>query len=149
MNEWVSLLNDVSAAWAEALFRACWQGGGAILAVWFICRGLAKIPAFAQCWLWRLACLKLFIVLLWTTPLVLPVLPARISRDVGGADTKIAAASPQQGLRDREDMEGLAGAMVSMRYGAEDGGLGTEDIAGPVQSNRTSLVSLQHVLPAL
>ena len=37
------------------MWRACWQGGLVVLAVWSICRLIPSMPARFQCWFWRLA----------------------------------------------------------------------------------------------
>lgn len=76
MNDWLITLNDFSSAWAQAILRACWQGGLAILLVWCLCRLLKRMPPAAKCWLWRLAYLKLFVALAWPTAIALPLLPA-------------------------------------------------------------------------
>jgi len=76
VNDWLVTLNDFSSAWADAMVRACWQGGLAILFVWGLCRLLRRMPPAAKCWLWRLAYLKLFVALVWATPIALPLLPA-------------------------------------------------------------------------
>ncbi len=60
----------------ESLIRACWQGGAAIGLVWGLVRLFPKLPVRLQCWLWRLAYLKLLIALLWLPPVRLALLPA-------------------------------------------------------------------------
>ena len=67
----------MSHGWAEALWRASWQGALAVAGVWLLCRLLRGLPANTRCWLWRLAFLKLLTALFWTAPLDLPLLPAR------------------------------------------------------------------------
>lgn len=62
--------------WAAALWRASWQGGLAALAVWFVNWLAPSLPARFQAWLWRLVMLKFVVVLLWSAPLQLPLLPA-------------------------------------------------------------------------
>ena len=77
MGTWIVTLNDVSALWGTACWRMCWQGGLALLIVFAICRLFPKIPARFQCWLWRLAYLKLLLTLLWSGTIPLPILPQR------------------------------------------------------------------------
>jgi bla regulator protein BlaR1 len=64
-----------SVEWGAALWRASWQGGLAITAVWIVCHVAPRIRPDLQCWLWRLAYLKLFVALIWATPFKLPLLP--------------------------------------------------------------------------
>ncbi|HLV79604.1 MAG TPA: hypothetical protein VKT32_04955 [Chthonomonadaceae bacterium] len=66
----------VALAWGEAVWRACWQGGIFLLAVWGLCRLLPRLPAALQCWLWWLACLKLVLGLVALPPISLPLLAA-------------------------------------------------------------------------
>lgn len=68
-------LPGFTAGWAAAMFRACWQGSLAFLAAWVLCRFLPRLSPRLQCWIWRLAYLKLFVVLFWSTPVNLPLLP--------------------------------------------------------------------------
>ncbi|HLK58741.1 MAG TPA: M56 family metallopeptidase [Chthonomonadaceae bacterium] len=65
--------------WAAAIGRACWQGGLALLLAGLICRAFPRLSPRLQCWLWRLAYLKLLISLLCITPLNLPLLPPQPS----------------------------------------------------------------------
>jgi beta-lactamase regulating signal transducer with metallopeptidase domain len=64
---------SASLAWASAMARACWQGALAFLLAWLVCR-LPWLAPRVQCWLWRVAYLKLLIALFWATPVDLPVL---------------------------------------------------------------------------
>lgn len=66
----------LAGAWIAALWRASWQGGLFILAVWLLCRWAPRLPAAARCWLWWLAGAKLLVGLAWLEPLPLPLLPA-------------------------------------------------------------------------
>jgi len=75
MNHVLSLGNAFAASWADALVRACWQGGLAITLAWLICRLWPGMPPNPRCWLWRLAYAKLLLGLVWLPPLVLPLLP--------------------------------------------------------------------------
>jgi beta-lactamase regulating signal transducer with metallopeptidase domain/biotin carboxyl carrier protein len=69
--QWIQIW---SHPWAAATWRASIQGGAALVLAWLICRMFRKIPAGLQCWLWRLAYLKLFVGLLWIGPIALPLL---------------------------------------------------------------------------
>ena len=76
MSHVISLVNAFAASWADAVSRACWQGGLGIALVWLLCRLWPAMPADPRCWLWRLAYLKLLLGLVWLPPLALPLLPA-------------------------------------------------------------------------
>lgn len=89
MSEWLPGLDSVTGSWMGALWRAAWEGTLAIALAWLVCRALPHLPPGAQCWLWRLACLKLLVALCWTTPVELPLLPA--------PRTPPAAAGPATG----------------------------------------------------
>src|SRR3954447_2365046 len=72
------MLSDrLTDVWASAMWRACWQGGLALLVVWAWCRLMApRAPARGKCWLWRLAYAKLLVSLVWFSPAGLPLLRA-------------------------------------------------------------------------
>jgi beta-lactamase regulating signal transducer with metallopeptidase domain len=75
---WVATLNQWGDQWAAGIWRACWQGSVVILLVWGVCLALPQMSPRVRCWFWRLAYIKLFIALLWTTPVDIPLLrPAR------------------------------------------------------------------------
>jgi beta-lactamase regulating signal transducer with metallopeptidase domain len=114
MSDTLARLNLFAAGWAEAIGRACWQGGVAIAMVWALCRLIPRLPGRIQCWLWRLAYLKLLVALLWAAPLELPVLApqALASQTADGGrqavDGRRQAADPQsQTHPDAVDFAGL------------------------------------------
>lgn len=76
MTALVTTLNELSADWLPRLGTACWQGGLALLFVFALCRAMPRMPAPAQCWLWRLAFVKLFVASLWIVPVQLAWLPS-------------------------------------------------------------------------
>ena len=75
MSGWIASFNAAASEWGTILWRASWQAGIAILAVWALCRFLPRLPAPARCWLWRAAYAKLFFSLCWGAAVALPVLP--------------------------------------------------------------------------
>ncbi|MGE0378242.1 MAG: M56 family metallopeptidase, partial [Planctomycetaceae bacterium] len=75
MTALILTINELSAAVLPALWRASWQGGLALLLVFTLCRAMRRMPAQIQCWLWRLAYVKLLIAGLWLAPVELHVLP--------------------------------------------------------------------------
>ncbi len=96
-------MNNLLEIWATAMWRACWQGGLVILAVWLICRLLPAMPARFQCWLWRLAILKFIVALLAPWFLGVPLLPAKRVPEHVGESTMVVPA-------DEVHREALGGA---------------------------------------
>ena len=85
----------------RSLGRASVLGGAALLLVWALCRALPRLSPRVRCWLWRLAYLKLLVVLVWGAPLVeVPLLPAAgVSRpaaspSLSGPQSVAAAPEP-------------------------------------------------------
>lgn len=76
MNTSLAVFEAAADMWTSAMARATWQGGLAVIGVWVFLRLAPRIPARIQCWLWRLAFLKLLISLLWATPVDIPILNA-------------------------------------------------------------------------
>lgn len=64
----------LAGQWLEAIWNASWQGGLALLAAFAICTAWRSLPPRAQCWIWRIAYIKLVVAMLWTVPLRLPLL---------------------------------------------------------------------------
>ncbi|HLK60669.1 MAG TPA: M56 family metallopeptidase [Chthonomonadaceae bacterium] len=71
---WSAMLSGWTALWEASMWRACWQGGVAILLVWALCRALPRLSPRVRCWFWRLAYLKLMVALFWATPIDIPLL---------------------------------------------------------------------------
>ncbi|MEN6365633.1 MAG: M56 family metallopeptidase [Thermoguttaceae bacterium] len=67
----VELLDACSAN----VWRASWQAGLMVLAIWAIVCLVPSMPARCQCWLWRLAMLKFAVALLVPTLVDVPLLP--------------------------------------------------------------------------
>ncbi len=108
MSLWNESLNDFAALWLATLARACWQGGLALGLVWAACRLLPRLPAWGRCWLWRLACLKLLVALLWLPSLDLPLLPPPTT---AATPLFLTPAIPQPTVAGSES--GLAGDLPS------------------------------------
>lgn|GEM_PF-2649830 len=97
-------LNGIGGPWGEAIWRAGWQGGLALAAVWLVCRLWRKMPAGAQCWLWRAAYVKLLVALVWAGTVALPALPgfspvAELQRSVVMATAFLPAESPSSAVK--------------------------------------------------
>jgi len=75
MGPTIETLNDLAASWSGSLMSASWQGGLVIAAAWVLVRCWPALPPRVAGWVWRLADLKLIVAILWTTPLLLPLLP--------------------------------------------------------------------------
>ncbi|HEY2894065.1 MAG TPA: M56 family metallopeptidase, partial [Pirellulales bacterium] len=67
---------DGSAAWLDGMWRASWQGAIAIGLAWTIAHYCRFLSPRVVCWVWRAACLKMLVALVWAEPLLLAVLPA-------------------------------------------------------------------------
>ena len=72
----MNICGDLCDVWGTAMFRATWQAGLAVLVVWVICLAAPSLPARVQTWLWRCALLKFLVVLGWSMPIPVPLLPA-------------------------------------------------------------------------
>ncbi|MCC2671745.1 MAG: peptidase family protein, partial [Armatimonadetes bacterium] len=118
------------AAWLELLWRATWQGGLFLAAVWVLCRVLPRVPAHWKCWLWWLACLRLLVGLLDLPPLslplldpepapqVMPVLSAPATGYAISADPAPVTAAAPRGLEPSHLLLALWAIGVLVRVGA-------------------------------
>ncbi|HKQ39159.1 MAG TPA: M56 family metallopeptidase, partial [Verrucomicrobiae bacterium] len=99
----IHAVNTFSAAWADALWKASWQGGLALGAVWCICRFMPRISPGFKMWLWRLAWIKLLLSLFWTASIELPLLEPPQTRDAPQAVpiTHIESILPEAAVEPR------------------------------------------------
>jgi beta-lactamase regulating signal transducer with metallopeptidase domain len=67
---------DWSAAWLDGMWRASWQGAIAIALAWAMAHYCRFLSPRIVCWVWRAACLKMLVALVWAEPVLLAVLPA-------------------------------------------------------------------------
>src|SRR5882724_6337274 len=88
---WVAFWNESAVQWADAMWRACWQGGVLVLALWALCHRWQRMPSTWRCGLWWLVCLKLLVGL---SPIFLciPLLPPRLAQT---ATTRLSIAHPR------------------------------------------------------
>lgn len=63
--------NAFIAGWVNLMISALWQGSLILLSIWGIIRLFPRIHPAIQCWLWRLAYLKLLIAFLGLKPVKL------------------------------------------------------------------------------
>ena len=100
----IESINAFSDLWASAMLRASWQGALVIIVIWLLCR-IPSIPARVQCWLWRLAFLKLILALIWVTPLFeLPILRP-VSPEVAKTSAVVA---PEMDAALADSIEGVS-----------------------------------------
>jgi len=85
--------NPLLATWAAALWRACWQGGLALLLVWAVSRAWKTMPPRLREWLWRLAYLKLLFAWVCAGAVTLAILPTSPSAPAPDAGTATAPSS--------------------------------------------------------
>ncbi len=92
MSAWIESINDFSSAWATWMWRATWQATIVVSAAWLLCFILRRWSPQLRSWIWRLAYLKLLLLLVWTTPVTLAVLPAASQQS--GVSSQESAHSP-------------------------------------------------------
>lgn len=86
----IDRLNELAEVWSAAILRATWQGSLLIAAAWALATWRRGPSPRVACWFWRLADLKLIVALLWTSPLLLPLLPP----DDVDTRTSVSSARP-------------------------------------------------------
>jgi hypothetical protein len=94
MHDWSLLIESWAEVWAASLWRAAWQGSIALGLAWGIARTCTFLSPCIVCWVWRAACLKLLITLVWVQPVSLAVLPPQPPAAVAvGTEFAISVAS--------------------------------------------------------
>jgi beta-lactamase regulating signal transducer with metallopeptidase domain len=76
MSEQLLAFGFWSEAWSERMLQASWQGAVVLAVAWAIARWCTFLSPRVICWVWRLACFKLVVALLWVQPISLPLLSA-------------------------------------------------------------------------
>ena len=134
MNSIIPLLNDFSGPWAAWIWRATWQGAIVVAAAWLLTLLLrSRSPRFRS-WIWRLAYLKLLVLLVWTTPLQLPLLPAE-EGPVQGLATDRAVGSVLGGVPEAATMAD-SNEVRSIEDGAADNSFAmSSDRAKPTKAS--------------
>ena len=64
------------------LLRASIDGAIAVAVAWLLCRTIPRLTAATRAWLWWLAAAKFVVALVWTAPILLPVLPPAQPADI-------------------------------------------------------------------
>src|SRR5579872_5652017 len=116
------VLNSLALEWATAIWRACWQGGVAILLAWIVCRLLPWSSPRMQCWLWRLVYVRMLAALVWVAWVDLPLLPA-----TPAAIPLLPAAAPLSRAHDAK--VGQAQSAVSVSQAREEPALWPNGLA--------------------
>ncbi len=126
MNHTVDDLNFYSAGWIQDLWRASWQGGLFIAAIWIICRCFPRIPASIRHWFWIIAGLQMIVRLLAPASIPVPILPAHVS------PTTAVESS----------LERATATTVSGTTGRQGTTLNVVSIENPVQESHTPAMPL-------
>lgn len=97
MSEFVRAIEPWADSGLATLWRASWQGGIALAVAWAIARYATFLSPRAVCWVWRLACVKLLVALVWVQPLAIPVwspaIGAIVATPSGGETHPISATA--------------------------------------------------------
>jgi beta-lactamase regulating signal transducer with metallopeptidase domain len=118
MNLFLVGLEQWADMWTGQLWRASWQGAIVLAAVWAIARFATFLSPRVICWMWRLACIKLLVALVWIGPVNLPVLPAPSRAILPAPDSvrpslALAQAQSPQPLPGAGQIAALAAASAS------------------------------------
>jgi beta-lactamase regulating signal transducer with metallopeptidase domain len=77
MNAVIPAFLQVADTWGASIGRASLVACVAIAAAWVIARWCTFLSPRVVCWIWRLACLKVLLALIWMQPVEIALLPAR------------------------------------------------------------------------
>lgn len=92
MHDWLLWIESWADVWAASLWRATWQGAIALGLAWGIARTCTSLSPRIVCWVWRVACLKLLLALIWVQPVSLAVLPPQPSAAAVAVDVELPTA---------------------------------------------------------
>ena len=93
-------LNRAAEWLIPLLWQATWQGGLALLLVAIVCRVVKSIPARVQCWMWRLALLKLLVAGFSLAAWELPWLPPQAMVQSNTKETMAVNVAPPARVTD-------------------------------------------------
>jgi bla regulator protein BlaR1 len=87
------------------LWTTSWQAGVMAGAIWLACRQWPRMPANLRVMLWWLVSLKFVLGLVWTQPILLPILPAATTgtRSIGSNDLIADGSHPAMSRLERGD----------------------------------------------
>jgi beta-lactamase regulating signal transducer with metallopeptidase domain len=102
MSAWIDSINDFSVGWAAWMWHATWQTAIVITAACLLTLALRRWSPQLRSWIWRLAYVKLLLLLVWTTPVTLAVLPPQSQQSQGSRVSSQESLVPS---RDRERAE--------------------------------------------
>jgi len=88
----IDFASEFAAVWGQHLWCASWQGGIFLAVAWAIARWCTFLSPRVVCWVWRLACVKLLVALVWVSPIAIAVLPP--APPIAQPPVKVAHAQP-------------------------------------------------------
>ncbi|HLN33246.1 MAG TPA: M56 family metallopeptidase [Gemmataceae bacterium] len=91
MNDLLSASASWSETWGQCLWRASWQGTLVLLAAWAIARWCTFLSPRVVCWMWRLACIKILVALVWVQPVAIPLLASNSHETMISQSVSLAA----------------------------------------------------------
>src|SRR5262249_1964360 len=92
MTAWIDPMTAIGAAWSAWLGRVCWQAAVVVAAAWVLALVCRNWSPRLRSWIWRLAYLKLLVLLVWTTPVKLSLLPAAEETGARAQESEVSAA---------------------------------------------------------
>jgi beta-lactamase regulating signal transducer with metallopeptidase domain len=144
MNGWIEWFNATSDVWFDRFWRATWQGAIVIVVAFVLTTLLYRLSPRVRSWIWRLAYVKLLLLLLWTTPIELALLPSegRGARDEGREVGVAGVGNQKSGIGDGEKASipasetAVAGAESAKGVEPSDA-VSTAPLAEPSEQGRT------------
>ena len=91
------------------LLRASIDGAIAVALVWLLCRAIPRLTAATRAWLWWLAAAKFIVALVWTAPILLPLLPPAQPVEMVVEDSRLPPAIAAVAPIDESIASGAAG----------------------------------------
>src|SRR5208282_2112502 len=95
MNDLLSASASWSETWGQCLWRASWQGALVLLAAWTLARWCTFLSPRIVCWMWRLACIKILVALIWVQPVDIPLLASNPQETI--ISQSVSLAAPEAG----------------------------------------------------
>src|SRR4051794_15887911 len=99
MQATIEWLNATSQVWTDRFWRATWQAAIVIVAAFALTGLLYRVSPRVRCWIWRLAYVKLILLLFWSTPIELALLPAVARSQSTPASAETGVSKQQSGVK--------------------------------------------------
>jgi bla regulator protein BlaR1 len=109
----------------DILARASVDGAIFVTIVWVLCRAVPGLPARAKSFLWWCAAAKFVVALVWTTPVLLPVLPA--TQHVSAPSAVVAVSERHPATRDPGSLIADPSSSTGSRIPNRESGSGIRD----------------------